>query len=197
MSRSSIVLAHPSIEEVEFYLKVWDEQENYVLQEQALDKLFFDVYPNNTDIRDILIKASTLNDFYSTNIFSIFPVAKHIQELDIDDRLHHGDASLVDDIAEMTIGGKNKRFYSFASKYCSHHKPTLFPIYDSFVDKVLRHFRKQDGFYTFNDEDLKNYPKFISVLDAFQEFYGLEEFNKKDLDRYLWQLGKQYFPRTY
>ena len=190
-------IERPSKEQVLYYLQAWDKQENYVLQEHALDKLFFETYPNNTDVNDILIKASSLNDFYSTNIFSIFAVAKHILSLDIDKRLQEGDASLVDDIADITIGGKNKRFYSFASKYCSHHKPTLFPIYDSFVDKVLRYFRKQDRFYDFNDEDLKNYPKFISVLNAFQEFYGLEEFNKKDLDRYLWQLGKRYFPRTY
>lgn len=195
--RKELHIEQPSKEQVLFYLHAWDEQENYVLQEHALDKLFFETYPNNTDINDILIKASSLNDFYSTNIFSIFAVAKHILELDIDKRLQEGDASLVDDIADMTISGKKKRFYSFASKYCSHHKPTLFPIYDSFVDRVLRYFRKQDGFYDFNDEDLKNYPRFISVLNAFQEFYGLEEFNKKDLDRYLWQLGKRYFPRTY
>ena len=190
-------IEHPSIEQVEFYLKAWDEQENYVLQEHALDKLFFDTYPNNTNINDILIKAASLNDFYSTNIFSIFTVAKHILSLDIDRRLQDGDASLVDDIADITIGGKKKRFYSFASKYCSHHKPTLFPIYDSFVDKVLRYFRKADGFYSFTDEDLKNYPRFIEILNQFQWFYGLENVNKKDLDRYLWQLGKRYFPKSY
>jgi len=190
-------IEHPSREQVQYYLRAWDVQENYVLQENALDKLFFETYPKNTDINDILIKASSLNDFYSTNIFSIFAVAKHILELDIDKRLQDGDASLVDDIADMTISGKKIRFYSFASKYCSHHKPTLFPIYDSFVDKVLRYFRKKDGFCSFDDEDLKNYTKFISVLNAFQGFYRLEDVNKKDLDRYLWQLGKRYFPRTY
>ncbi len=197
MVRGKIVIEHPSIEQVEFYLRAWDEQENYVLQEHALDKLFFETYPNNTDINDILIKASSLNDFYSTNIFSIFTVAKHILELDIDNRLQAGDASLVDDIADMTISGKKKRFYSFASKYCSHHKPKLFPIYDSFVDMVLRHFRKVDGFCVFADGELKNYPRFIEILNAFQRYYGLESVNKKDLDRYLWQLGKHYFPRKY
>ena len=191
------MIERPCREQVLYYLHAWDVQENYVLQEHALDKLFFETYSGNTDINDILIKAASLNDFYSTNIFSIFAVAKHIQALNIDKRLEEGDASLVDDIADMTIGGKKRRFYSFASKYCSHHKPTLFPIYDSFVDRVLRYFRKQDGFCSFSDEDLKNYPKFIKVLNAFQEFYHLEDFNKKDLDRYLWQLGKRYFPRTY
>lgn len=197
MARKSIIVEHPSIEQVNFYLRAWDEQENYVLQEHALDKLFFQTYPLNTDINDILVKASSLNDFYSTNIFSIFTVAKHILELGIDNRLQSGDASLVDDIADITISGKQKRFYSFASKYCSHHKPNLFPIYDSFVDKVLKYFRRVDGFCAFSDDELKNYPRFIEILNSFQRFYKLEDVNKKDLDRYLWQLGKRCFPRNY
>ena len=63
-----IEIPKPSKSEVERYFKKWDNQESYVLQESALDKLFFYTYPNNTDINDILIKASALNDFYSTNI---------------------------------------------------------------------------------------------------------------------------------
>lgn len=69
-----INISQPNKKEVEKYLTKWNSLENYVLQESALDKLFFDTYPNNTDINDILIKSSALNDFYSTNIFSIFPV---------------------------------------------------------------------------------------------------------------------------
>ena len=162
-----------------------------------MDKLFFVTYPNNTDINDILVKASSLNDFYSTNIFNIFAVAKHIHSLNIDKRLREGDLSLVDGIADITIGGKTKRFYSFASKYCSHHEPTLFPIYDFYVEKVLIYFRQEDKFCDFQNDDLKQYSIFVDVLDAFQQHYGLMEYNKKDLDRYLWQLGKRYFPRRY
>ena len=197
MAKQLPIIEKPCPEQVRFYLKAWDEQENYVLQENALDKLFFVTYPNNTDINDILIKASSLNDFYSTNIFSIFAVAKHIFELNIDQRLRRGDLSLVDDIADITIGEKPKRFYSFASKYCSHHEPTRFPIYDYYVEQVLIHFRKVDKFCDFQDEDLKKYPQFMAILDAFQQYYGLSEYNKKDLDRYLWQLGKKHYPRNY
>lgn len=187
----------PCTDQVEYYLNLWEEQENYKLQESALDKLFFDTYPKNEDINDILIKASSLNDFYSTNIFSIFSVAKHIHILNIDARLSSGELSLVDDIANVIIGGKQKRFYSFASKYCSHHRPEIFPIYDSYIEKILKYFRQKDGFCMFNDVDLKQYPKFMDVLNHFQSFYELEQYNKKDLDRYLWQLGKRYFPNKY
>lgn len=44
---------HPSSEQVEHYLRAWDELENYHLQEDALDKLFFTLCPENSDMSDI------------------------------------------------------------------------------------------------------------------------------------------------
>lgn len=187
----------PNKIEVEKYLKKWDSLENYVLQERSLYKLFHKTYPNNNDIDDILIKASSLNDFYSTNIFSIFPVAKHILNLNIDERLTKGDTSLVNDIAIVKISGVEKHFYSFATKYCSHHNPDDFPIYDSFVEKVLIHFKNQDHFELFTANDLKDYGRFKSVLIKFKKYYNIDEYSLKDIDRYLWQLGKDYFPKKY
>lgn len=192
-----ITIPKPNKAEVEKYLDKWDSLENYVLQENALNKLFMEVYPNNTDINDILIKCSSLNDFYSTNIFSIFPVAKHILELNIDKRLKNKDTSIVNDIAKLNINGKEKCFYSFATKYCSHHFPNDFPIYDSFVEKCLLYFKKKDKFYNFSKEDLKDYAKFKDILLQFKKYYNIDEFNLKDIDRYLWQLGKEYFPKKY
>lgn len=187
----------PSEAEVKKYLNKWDSLENYVLQESALDKLFFNTYPNNKDINDILIKAAALNDFYSTNIFSIFPVAKHILNLNIDERLKNKDTSLVNDIAKVEINGKVKNFYSFATKYCSHHYPLDYPIYDSYVEKVLILLNKRDGFSKFKKEDLKDYTKFKRVVIDFRLLYNLNQFSLKDIDRYIWQLGKEYLPRKY
>lgn len=187
----------PSEAEVKKYLNKWDSLENYVLQESALDKLFFNTYPNNKDINDILIKAAALNDFYSTNIFSIFPVAKHILNLNIDERLKNKDISLVNDIAKVEINGKVKNFYSFATKYCSHHYPLDYPIYDSYVEKVLILLNKRDAFSKFKKEDLKDYTKFKRVVIDFRAFYNLNQFTLKDIDRYIWLLGKEYLPRKY
>lgn len=187
----------PSIDEVNRYLDRWDSLDNYVLQENSLDKLFFETYPHNTDIREILVKASTLNDFYSTNIFSIFPVAKHILGLDIDERLQKGDESLVNEIALVDMGGVKRNFYSFATKYCSHHFPLLYPIYDSYVEKVLMGFKKKDRFSKFKKGDLKDYRKFKMIIIDFRDYYDLNEFELKDIDRYLWQLGKEIFPIKY
>ena len=138
-----------------------------------------------------------MNDFYSTNIFKIYPVAKHILNLNIDERLKSGDPTLVDEIAKINIGGKEKYFYSFASKYCSHHNQLDFPIYDSYVHKVLKYYRNVDMFFEFDEADLKTYPMFKNILIKFRSFYHLEKFNLKELDKYLWQFGKEYFPNNY
>ncbi len=187
----------PSPVQVDYYLCAWDKLENYRLQEKALDKLFFSLCPENTEISDILLKVVALNDFYSTNIFSVYPVAKHILSLDIDTRLKVGDVSLVADIQKVTINGIERNFYSFATKYCSHHKPLQYPIYDNYVNKILCYFRKQDRFTEFKAADLKNYAKFKRTLIDFRNYYGLEKFNLKEIDKYIWQLGKTYFPKKY
>jgi len=188
----------PSCEEVDRYLLAREQLENYALHESALNKLFYQTYPDNKDIDDVLVKVSVLNDFYSTNIFSPFKVAKHIIDLDIDERLAAGDVTLVNEIARVDMdNGTVKNFYSFATKYCSHHKPLNFPIYDSYVDRLLRYFRDVDGFYSFSNHDLKDYVKFKKILLEFSKFYNLESYNLKDIDKYLWQLGKEKFPKKY
>lgn len=187
----------PSAQAVIHYQASWANLDSYREQERALNRLFFDLAPENKDLADILLKVTTLNQFYSTNIFSIYPVAEHIKALDIDPRLKAGDESLVDDIRIVELNGKEKNFYSFASKYCSHHNPNAYPIYDSYVDEVLRYFRDTDSFIDFRTEELKNYKRFKEILMAFQDYYGLEKFSLKEIDKYLWQFGKEYFPKTY
>lgn len=185
----------PTVDEVNRYINRWHSLDNYVNQERALDLLFGEKCPYNTDLREVLIKCSTLNDFYSTNIFDIHSVAKHICNLNIDERLRNGDLSLVNEIARAKVGNmmKPRTFYSFATKYCSHHQPEQYAIYDNFVDKILRDFQKRDEFSNFNLSDLKkDYRKFMSVINDFQNFYHLD-FNVKQLDQYLWQLGKEYY----
>jgi len=73
----------------------------------------------------------------------------------------------------------------------------VYPIYDSYLDKVLMYFKKRDKFFNFKSSDLKTYSNFKNILIEFQKYYGLEEFDLKQIDKYLWQLGKEHFPRKY
>lgn len=186
---------HPCVAEVNEYIKKWDTLGDYVSQERALDKLFLKLCMCNDCIEDILIKCSALNDFYSTNIFKIHNVAQHILLKNIDKKLNEGDLSLVEDLARVNINGKPFYFYSFASKYCSHHRPDIYPIYDSYVHKLLKYFRDRDGFCEFKEADLKRYQSYTYIIHSFQQFYGLCSFSFKEIDKYLWQLGKEAFRR--
>ena len=192
-----INVSTPSKKEVEKYLNKWKHRENTILHENALDKLFLETYPKNNDINEVLIKSSSLNYFYYTNIFSIIPVAKHIIEIKTDERLEKNDTSLVNDMANINISGVDKNFYSFATKYCSRHNPKEFPIYDSYVDKCLMYFKRKDNFAKFVKKDLKDYKKFKEILVSFKKFYDIDEYDLKDIDMYLWQLGKEKFPKNY
>ena len=184
----------PCVAEVEKYLKIWRESpkyEKYRRQEESVVMLFKELYPKNTDIKEVLIKVGVLNDFYGTNIFDVYPVARHIVELDIDSNLNKADLDVVDKISRAK--GVKNRHYSFATKYCSHHRPDVYPIYDSFVDKVLGYFRDNEKFYEFKNEDLKIYETFKKVIIEFRKHYELEKFSLRELDFYLWILGKENF----
>lgn len=194
---AGIKIPNPCVEELEKYLIKWDNLENYHLQENALNKLFHQLCPNNNNIEDVLLKCATLNDFYSTNIFSIYPVSKHITKLKIDSRLQNGDVTLVSDIQKVNINGRVRNFYSFATKYCSHHNSEDFPIFDSFVEQILYYFQKEHGFSDFKLAELKDYNVFKKALIDFRLYYGLSNYSLKQIDQYIWQLGKEYFPKKY
>ena len=75
--------------------------------------------------------------------------------------------------------GKKIIFYSFATKFCSHHNDKDFAIYDRYVEKILMHFKKLDDFsknFT-KKEDLKEYSNFKSILFDFRVYYKLEDCN--------------------
>jgi hypothetical protein len=141
------------------------------------------------------VKVSALKDFYSTNIFDTHSVAKHIIEVDVSERVLAGDVSIVNELACVNIGGKSRRFYSFASKYCNHHNPAAFPIYDNYVDRMLRHFRRTDNFAPFRRGELKDYVRFVEIVKLFRSSYSLDQFSLREIDIYLWLAGKEEFPR--
>ena len=186
-------IRHPRSKDVEIYLGKWDKEEDYPPKEKALKKLCCELCPTNTNIEDILLKSSVINTFYGTNIFDIYPVAKHILGVaNIDKRLEAGDITLVSEIAN---GPTKRRNYSFATKYCSWHQPSEFPIYDSFVGKLLLQYQRLDHFANFNKlDDLRDYSIFCDVIRKFRIYYELK-YSLKELDKFLWQLGKETFPQ--
>jgi hypothetical protein len=187
----------PSPDYLSRYLQKWEGLENYRLQEQSLSLLFKEFCPSNSVLEQVLLKVSALNDFYSTNIFDTYSVAKHILGMKIDSRLSSGDLSLVNELAMVTIRDKKRSFYSFASKYCSHHFPDSYPIFDSYVERMLLHYARADSFSSFRKEHLRHYESFVRIIREFQAFYRLGQFTLRQIDIFLWLAGKDSFLPKY
>lgn len=192
---------NPSSIESKYYWQQWMTLDRYRNVEDALLRLF-KPRPNDKtylDQLDLLIKCSALNDFYSTNIYSVYRVVEHYSKYDLAKRMAEGDLSLVEDLRKVKMDGKEKPwdFYSFATKFCAHHNPEAFPIYDSYVDKMLRELRNRDDKIIFRNDDLKDYVKFRNILCGFRKEYGIEDLSFREVDIMLWLGGKEYFPIKY
>jgi hypothetical protein len=162
---------------------------DFAVPESALRQLL-EQFPHNTDSSHVLLKVVALNRLYATNIFDVWTVASHITELGIDQRLIDGSPGLVDLIGKVTIGGKIRNNYSFATKYCSWHNPAAYPIYDRNVDLCLWAYRKQDRFFSFAHDDLWRYETFLKAINDFRNHYELASVGFKQIDAFLWAQGK-------
>lgn len=192
---------------VQVYLDKFDnaEDERYRVGDEIVLKLFQD-YPSNTNINEVLLKVSVLNDMYSTNIYATFKMAKHIVSLqNLDKKLSQGDLDAVDLIA-TGHGIKSKKnekeinFYSFATKYCSWSNIDKYCIYDSFVDEVLWAYQKRDNIskgFKFERKNLKSSKELMKIVMRFKETYGLQKFSFQKIDKFLWMYGKEKFPAKY
>jgi len=141
-----------------------DKFETTFGQSESAIRLLCEKFPDNRTYESVLLKSIVINTLYATQIRAIIPVAQHIVGLEIDDRLRQGDPTLVDDIALLTVKGKTRRNYSFATKYCSFHNPSAYPIYDGFVDRLLNEYQKVGRFSSLPLGDLRDYRRFKEVL---------------------------------
>ncbi|WP_433221460.1 hypothetical protein ACQP00_20695 [Dactylosporangium sp. CS-047395] len=183
----------PSPDLVRTHLASWHGNANEKI-DVAL-RTVFEAMPNNSDVGQVGVKVAALNGLYSTNIFGVFQVAQHIVSLDIDATLadHAVNSDLIEQIANIEIGGKRRRNFSFATKYCSFHRPDLYPIYDSLVAEVLNTLLKQgETFDSFTPGErwMADYAIWHRSVSRFRRYYGLDEFSIRDIDKYLWTLAK-------
>lgn len=73
------------------------------------------------------------------------------------------------------------------------------------MQKSLKFFNKDKGkndfqnsplcanFYgkTLTKELFKDYKSFVKIVEKFKEFYGLSEYNSREIDHFLWLFGKE------
>jgi hypothetical protein len=164
--------------------------------EEALQDLF-KRYPDNSSITHVLLKATTLNFFYWTQIRlysartpTILEVAHHIASLRIDSDLRLGSPELVGRIAKIQVPEKEARFYySFATKYCSWHNPNSYPINDSRVRLYLSYLRDHGCLNRFSEAALWDYPVFKRIVEDLREKNDLQNFTFKEIDKFLYLQG--------
>ena len=89
------------------------------------------------------------------------------------------------------MGKKERNSFSFATKYCSWHKPDLYPIWDSRVQTYLGWLQKESDFAKGFDVNAAHwtYDEFRGAMNALRERYRLASFTFKDIDKFLWLEG--------
>ncbi|MCX4474017.1 hypothetical protein C5N14_05625 [Micromonospora sp. MW-13] len=184
----------PSPDQVRKHLACWREGDSEKID--AALRVTFGAIPQNTDVGAAGVKVAALNSLYATGILGVLKVARHIVSLDIDAALAEPDVNpdLIEKIAIVDFGGNKRRNYSFATKYCSFHRPDLYPIYDSLVAGVLNELLKQGA--TFDnfapgERWAADYAIWHRSINRFRTHYSLEEFSIREIDKYLWMLGKE------
>jgi len=142
----------------------------------------------------IFKKVVLLNSLYSTNIFAPFNVALKISRVkNFSERMRKGDISLVDEIRINTINGSTRDFYSFSTKYCHHHNPTKYPIYDSIVvDVLVDSLKELEPHGKVNKSKMKDYEYFKEKVDYLAKLWDLSDnYLYTKLDKYLWHKGRE------
>jgi hypothetical protein len=173
------------------------DHENTDIEEALLD--LFRHYPENSSTAHVLLKVTSLNVLYSTQIPlysvripTILDVAHHIVNRQIDSGLRVGSPELIDRIARIQVTDKASRYYySFATKYCSWHNPNSYPIFDSRALHYLCYLRDHGCLDDFRQGVLWDYPKFKRIVEQFREMNGLGEFTFKDIDKFLYLQGSR------
>jgi len=160
----------------------------------------FNHFRSHADLSAVMTKVCVLNSLYATAIYSIVGMAEHIYNIrDIDNRLSAADLTLVDEIRHgHNINTKKKSkeidFYSFATKYCSFHNDVGYPIFDNLVSDLLFQANKIHKWYpSLRKEQLRNYHKFVPLVDAYATAMGVAANGYKSIDKGLWILSKYWF----
>ena len=85
--------------------------------------------------------------------------------------------------------GARRKYYSFATKFCSWHNQKSYAIHDGNVWEALKAYRAQNGSFTFHNSEFNYYATFFNVINRFRKAYDLEGYSLKQVDKFLWMIG--------
>ena len=169
------------------------------MSESAIRQLFKKDYTDNKDIKKVYVKVTVLNDTYSTRLSNEDKVklseilVKHASEISGSKY----DPKIVNTLCQEAKPIIGQEPYSFISKYCSHENEELYPIFDSYVELMLKWYRKKDKKkeFDFNDTELtkRDYDTFRKIILGFKKAFEISK-SLKEIDEFLWTAGKRFFP---
>ena len=169
---------------------------------------------NNDNPEHVLSKVAVLNILYSARLnntqneddkmVDVLSMANYIgNNKEFFNNTSHSETDVIEWVdkarTHFKSEGKNSP-YSFLTKYCAWSFPTLnIPIVDSYTKAMLYYinefypyFSRKFYRYEINNEkdgfDVK-YSFFCEVFAKFKEVHA-QNFNYKEIDKYLWYYGK-------
>ena len=164
----------------------------------SLTKLFNSL-SDETNEYEVSIKVAALNQIYSTAIQYIDPVVKKIvSEIDSSHASYTFDQYVqkVDSISTVSwVNPSTKEKYtrcnlSFSSKYIHFLSNRKTPIYDSYIWIVMIGYLKQKNHAKYNFNPPESYAIFYEIFTLFKDLFGLGSYSNYDVDKFLWQYGK-------
>lgn len=186
-------MLRPTPQQIKKYRLQFENSLNSMGGERVLRDVFTSK-PNNKSYGDILQKVVLVNAITNTRIWKPYQLAEHIQKLNLDKLISEENLGVVEKIRRCKFGKKKRDVYSFATKYCSYHKPKIYPIFDQYISHTLVAYYKRDHFF---DERVTkkrmrdDYEFFVKVIRSFQSHYGLQKCNIRSIDHFLWACGKR------
>jgi hypothetical protein len=172
---------------IEICFKAFKKHPTYGPADEAINKLVR-LVPSNDKLADVLLKVVAVNTLYATRIYSAFKMAEHIVKIDeLDKLLAEGSVAAVDKIRtghgiHRKTSRRDMDFYSFATKYCSFHNGSSYPLFDDVVGTMVKNLVP-------DRRDLRNYATFKETIDQIRRDCSISFGNYKELDMGLWVYG--------
>lgn len=184
-------LIPPSTEQINEILKIYFSSDGNKMN-NSLSNLFAQL--NNFDKYEILIKAVSINQIYSTAIRNIYPVVEKIfaNTKSLENYSTKDYVELVDKISKVEWIDKNNKMQkrhnlSFSSKYVHFLSCRNIPIYDSYVWILITGYLNQNSLNKIRTNAPRNYKEFYSIYNNFIATFKLDAFDIYKIDKYLWQ----------
>lgn len=118
-------------------------------------------------------------------------LAKKILALRLSQTVREGRIAAVTALEAVKPQKRAKQSCPFAVAYCACMNPLRYPILNGRVRTALTALRDTAGFYSFRNDDLADYNRYLAVLNLFAKAAGLQGKAPMDLALYLEAEGKR------